>query len=141
MEARRNPAKTVIVFGAARGGTSMTAGVLSCLGVHMGEDEAIAPFYEHRSFAKCFLKNDKVAATTIARELDQEHPVWEVKSPHRQLWRWRNIFREPVYLVVFRDLVATANKRRVSLRNIACLPEMFHIGAYFFFLLSFLRLS
>ena len=37
------PYKTVIVFGVARGGTSMVAGTLSKLGVFMGENLTARP--------------------------------------------------------------------------------------------------
>jgi len=128
--------KTVLVLGIGRGGTSMAAGTLSKLGVYMGEQ--LSSRYQDSALLDCINRNDKKQAKKIIRERNEKYPVWGIKK--LQLWRWDTLFREPVYVVIFRDLFATAN-RRVTLFNISLLSEMFKILGLNFLLLVFLRLS
>ena len=139
-DAARLREKTVLVLGAARGGTSMVAGALAHLGVVMGEGDELAPFYEDPALTRCLRANDKQAARAIVQAYDGRYPVWGLKTLSRRLWWWLGLFREPVYIVVFRDIVATANRRAVSLGR-SVLPEMARIGFFYLFLLAFLRLT
>ncbi len=128
--------KTVLVLGIGRGGTSMVAGVLAKLGVYMGEQ--LSSRYQDSMLLDCINRNDKRQAKKIIHERNGKYPVWGVKK--LRLWRWDKLFREPVYVVIFRDIFATAN-RRVTLFNIELLTEMFKIVGLNFLLLVFLRLS
>lgn len=132
--------KTVIVLGAARGGTSMVAGTLAHLGVFMGEADQLAPFYEHSEFGKYLKSGDKSAARGLVREYDRRYPVWGVKTLSKRLWTWLGLFNEPVYVVVFRDVLATANRRSVSLGR-SVLPEMLKIALHNLLLIGFVALS
>lgn len=130
------PYKTVLVLGIGRGGTSMAAGTLSKLGVYMGDQ--LSSRYQDSALLDCINRKDKKQAQKIIVERNGQYPVWGIKKLH--LWRWDTLFREPVYVVVFRDLFATAN-RRVTLFNRSLLSEMFKVLGLNFLLLVFLRLS
>lgn len=108
------PQKTVIVLGLNRGGTSMVAGVLERLGIYMGE--TVPPLYEDRLLAHPIEHRNLRAARRVVRNHDQSHETWGIKNPARVLLtrRWQTIFREPVYVAVFRDTMAIANRRSVS---------------------------
>ncbi len=107
-------AKTVVVIGLARGGTSMVAGALEKLGVHMGE--TAPPLYEDHTLGRRIESRNFRAARRVVRERDGRHDTWGIKNPARVLWsrRWQKLFREPVYVAVFRDAMAIANRRSVS---------------------------
>ncbi len=106
--------KTVIVIGINRGGTSMAAAALHALGIEMGE--AQAPLYEDQPLNKLIDTRDRTGAAQIVAERDRKHAVWGFKHPSGAMLSssWRRIFREPVYVVVFRDPLAVANRRAVS---------------------------
>ncbi|MDO9103830.1 MAG: hypothetical protein Q7U57_02590 [Methylovulum sp.] len=135
-DAAQLPHKTVLVLGIGRGGTSMAAGVLSKLGVYMGDQ--LNSRYQDSSLLDCINRKDKKQAQKIIAERNRLYPVWGIKK--LRLWRWDKLFRAPVYVVVFRDLCATAN-RRVTLFNTSLLSEMFKVLGLNFLLLVFLRLS
>lgn len=130
------PEKTILVLGIGRGGTSMMAGVLSKLGIYMGEE--LTSRYQDSTLLDCIKRNDKKRAKKIILERNQSHSVWGIKK--LRLWRWDNLFRKPVYVVIFRDLVATAN-RHATLFNVPLLPEMIKMFGQQFLLLLFVRLT
>lgn len=130
------PEKTVLVVGVGRGGTSMVAGVLSKLGIYMGEK--LSSRYQDQSLLDCMNRNDKKQAKTIIQERNQKFSIWGMKK--LRLWRWNKLFREPVYIFIFRDIVATAN-RRVMLFEVSLLSEMFKILARNMLYVLFLRLT
>lgn len=134
------PYKTVIVFGVARGGTSMVAGTLSKLGVFMGNEETLAPFYEDKNLAVSFKNKDKKLAQKLVSEYNKQYPVWGMKTLSNRAWYWLSIFREPVYVVVFRDILAAANRTVVSL-NKSLFLEMLKTILHNLFLLAFLRIT
>lgn len=127
--------KTILVLGIGRGGTSMAAGTLSKLGIYMGDQ--LSSRYQDSALLDCINRNDKKQAKQIIRERNEKYPVWGIKK--LRLWRWDKLFREPVYVVIFRDLFATAN-RRVTLFNVPLFPEMFKILGLNLSLLFFLWL-
>jgi hypothetical protein len=116
--------KTVLVLGAGRGGTSMVAGALSKLGIYMGE--SLSSYYEDGVLANCLSQNDKQQAKKIIQERNDKYSMWGFKKPSLRLWLWLNLFREPVYVVVFRDAFATANRRVISLDK-SLFSEMFKV--------------
>jgi hypothetical protein len=129
--------KTVLVMGVGRGGTSMVAGVLSKLGIYMGD--GLSSRYQDAALLDCLKRNDKKQAKKIIQARNAAHPVWGMKKL-RHLWRWNNLFHEPVYVVVLRDVFATAN-RRVTIYNVSLWSEMFKVLGLSFWLLVFLRLT
>ncbi|WP_019865516.1 sulfotransferase family protein [Methylovulum miyakonense] len=128
--------KTVLVLGIGRGGTSMVAGVLSKLGIYMGD--GLSSRYQDTALLDCLKRNDKKQAKKIIKERDGKYPVWGIKK--LRLWRWNRLFRQPVYVVILRDIFATAN-RRMSIFNISLLSEMFKVLGLNFKLLLFLRFT
>lgn len=130
------PEKTVLVMGIGRGGTSMVAGVLSKLGIYMGD--GLSSRYQDSALLDCLARNDKKQAKRIIQERNSLYPVWGIKK--LRLWRWNPLFREPVYVVVLRDLFATAN-RRVTIYNISLVKEMFKVLWLNFWLLLFLSFN
>ena len=130
--------KTVIVLGAARGGTSMIAGTLSRLGVYMGQNTP--PLYEDESLSKYIDDLDKNNIKKIITERNINYALWGIKKPSLKLLSLRHLFREPVYIVVFRDIFATANRRVIS-KNQSLFSEMFKSYYFYLRLLIFLRFN
>lgn len=113
--------KTIIVIGSGRGGTSMVAGVLSKLGIYMGEQ--LSSRYQDSILIDCINGGNKKQAKRIIHERNEKHSVWGVKKI--RLWYWDKLFRKPVYIVVFRDIFAIAN-RQANIGNSSLLLEMFN---------------
>jgi hypothetical protein len=119
--------KTVIVLGVPRGGTSMVAGILSKLGVFMGEAENLAPFYENVELGQILKVGDKTKITEIIDHNNSTYIIWGTKIlPQRFIrwWLYRSLFSQVAYVVVFRDILATAKRRSISM-NGGLLKEMF----------------
>lgn len=108
------PAKTIIVLGVARGGTSMIAAVLDKLGVFMGD--AIAPVFEDRALSVAVEKRDKARVDRIISERNGRFSVWGWKRPSsiNHISKLEARFRNPVYVAVFRDVFSIANRNRLS---------------------------
>lgn len=107
--------KTVIVLGAARGGTSMVAGALHHLGVWMGEN--IAPVYEDVALSEAVEQGRIEDIDSIIAHHNEAHSIWGWKRPSavKHADTWHGKFRNPFYVVVFRDLFAIANRNRISM--------------------------
>ncbi len=108
--------RTVIVLGVARGGTSMVAGALSTLGVYMG-DGINDVVYEDLTFSRAVESRDQLQVRTIINDRNKRYPIWGWKRP-ASLYYINNLeshFRNPVYVVVFRDVFAIANRNRISM--------------------------
>jgi hypothetical protein len=136
------PNKTVLVMGVPRGGTSMVAGAVSKLGIFMGPEFKMVPFYENPELELCAKTKKKIAAKKIILDYNDTHSNWGLKILPRGWWFWlaRPMFREPVYIVVFRDILAIANRRRVSLDK-SLLKEMFISNWHNLCLLLFLAFT
>ena len=129
--------KTVIVLGLARGGTSMVAGTLNKLGVYMGK--RLSAIFEDQEFAQCIKDNDSRKVKSLIHERNSDHDVWGVK--HMSLKRaWHKYFRQPVYIVVFRDLFAVAKRRQIAASS-TLFPELFSALKHYAYLLIFLRFT
>jgi hypothetical protein len=130
--------KTVIVLGAERGGTSMVAGTLAKLGVYMGEQ--LRAIYQDKVLAQCIKDKDKHRAKQVIATRNAQYPFWGTKNNFPRLGTWLLLFRERVYVLVFRDIFATANRRVVS-SNLHLLPEMFRVLGFNLLLLILLCFS
>lgn len=110
-----SPEKTVIVLGAARGGTTMVAAVLQALGVFMGEK--LGPVLEDVALSQAVEARDTARLAEIVASRNATHPVWGWKRPsaleHSDVWQGR--FRNPYIIAVFRDPFAIANRNRISM--------------------------
>lgn len=136
------PHKTVIVLGIPRGGTSMVAGIVAKLGIYMGSEYKLAPFYENHELGICIKERDKAKARKIVAINNDRYPTWGIKVLPRgwPFWFIRPIFREPVYIVVFRDVFAIAKRNTVSM-NSSLFKEMFIANFLNFCLLGFLAFT
>jgi len=130
--------KTLVVLGAARGGTSMIAGALHRLGVPMAERTGVV--YEDVPLSEAVEKGDLEALERLIAERNARHPVWGWKRPSslRFRERWIGRFRNPHYVAVFRDLFAIANRNRLSMQS-EVLQNMRHSQEHFGLLLDFLQ--
>jgi hypothetical protein len=111
----QNPQKTLLVLGIARGGTSAVAGALAQLGVFMGDLSAGPVFEDVHLSSKIESGTDQEIQELIA-DYNHCHDVWAYKRP-RLLYHIDHVhqfFRNPVYIVVFRDIFAAAQRTRIS---------------------------
>lgn len=107
--------KTVIVLAPPRSGTSMVAGALYHLGIYMGED--LSQVYEDIEFSNAVESENYGLIGSMIRERNDKFPVWGWKRPS-SIWHIQNIehmFRNPHYVVIFRDVFAVANRNRISM--------------------------
>lgn len=115
--ASKQEEKTFIILGVARGGTSLIAGSLSHLGIFSG-DLSAEPVYEDRKLAEAFeAKNDKLAKTIID-EYNRRHNIWAFKRPQsiEYIEKLHSMVRNPIYLVVFKDIFSIANRNKISMK-------------------------
>jgi len=101
---------TYIVFGCARGGTSMVAGCMVALGLHMGNN--LPQNYEDPEFVNQPLEK---MCETVKRK-NQHHRRWGWKYPEaaHYLGSMHSSVRNPRFIIVFRDLVAIANRQKIT---------------------------
>jgi hypothetical protein len=97
--------KTLVVLGSPRGGTSMLAGLLRELGIHMGDR-----IDRHNHEDQAFLSEDVEQIRAAISQRNAEHPVWGWKVPDsiRYLPEIESQLRNPHYLAVFRNPLAVA---------------------------------
>ena len=139
--------RTVVVLGAARGGTSMVAGILRILGVDMGvnvdpsnnEDRA---FLAHRGNRLVF--NDKSKDLARGDYLEGIKKHIELRSKTGALWGWKDpmasyyihevagLLQSPVFIAITRDLAAIAIRENHAEKptNPASVPAYLMNGAH-----------
>ena len=107
---QREERETYVVFGTARGGTSMVAGCMAGLGVHMGNN--LPQNYEDPEFVN---KPIDLMKATIERKC-QHHTRWGWKYPEASTYldHLKQDIPNPRVIVVFRDLVAIASKQNIA---------------------------
>ncbi len=112
---RLSKEKTVIVLGVARGGTSMIAGTLHHLGIAMGEN--LSAVYEDIALSTAIEQNQTKDIASIITQRNTTFPIWGWKRPSaiQHIQAWHGKFRNPYYVVVFRDLFSIANRNRISM--------------------------
>lgn len=98
-------AKTLVVLGVSRGGTSLIAGLLRLSGVFMGHKVA----HDSHEDAE-FHTHDVAKLGQLIATRNQEQDTWGWKYPHSVEYLDEVIgqLRNPHFLVVFRDLVGVA---------------------------------
>lgn len=108
-------ARTVVVVGVPRGGTTMVAGALHCIGVFMGD--SIGNTYEDRPLSEAVEAEDWERVSKIARRRDWSYDVWGWKRPSsfKYLDAVDSTLRNPHYVVVFRDMLSIAKRRKMSM--------------------------
>ena len=111
--------RTLIVLGAARGGTSMIAQMLNDLGVFMGEgldstfqDAALGEI--SRALFDRRIDIGHPAIEQVLRSRDRQFAVWGWKFPERIFAELYDRARNPHVVAVFRDPVAIATRESLS---------------------------
>lgn len=107
---------TFVVLGAPRGGTSMVAGALHRLGLFMGHPLAQATYEDAALISAISNRNLEIVRKTIT-ERNNKYPIWGWKQPSNFDYFTENVvslLRSPVFLVIYRDLLATANRNRIA---------------------------
>jgi hypothetical protein len=97
--------RTIVVFGLFRGGTTMVSRCLRILGVNMGER------LDERNEEDLDLQHaDAARVKEIARERNGRNDVWGWKYPgcHHTIHDWYRALRNPYFVIVFRDVLASA---------------------------------
>jgi tetratricopeptide (TPR) repeat protein len=110
--------KTLIVLGVARGGTSAIAGTLDKLGVFTGE-RSKEPVFEDLVLAEAIEKNNTKKIKNIIAKYNESHNVWAFKRPSliNSIAKYHSLFRNPVYLIVFKDIFSIANRNNLSMQQ------------------------
>ncbi len=109
------PEKTLVVLGTARGGTSAIAGALDKLGLFTG-DSAGPPVYEDLLLSSKIESGSADDIKAVIEDYNQRYPIWAYKRP-RLLYHIEEVytyFRNPIYIVIFRDLFAAAQRTKIS---------------------------
>ncbi len=110
-------ARTLIVSGVARSGTSMVARVLDAAGVPMGDriDDVV---FEDHDFSELFNRPtlDQDALGALVQQRNDAHPVWGFKRPQMHQLGTETIsrFRNPLVIVTLRDPVAIAERYAIA---------------------------
>ncbi len=109
--------KTLIVIGVARGGTSLIAGSLDHMGIFTG-DSSGNPVYEDLRLAKAFEEGEYARAQEIINDYNSRFDVWAFKRPAsvQYLTKLISMTRNPVLLIVFRDIFSIANRNKLSMK-------------------------
>lgn len=110
--------RTLIVLGIARSGTTMVAGALHHLGIDMMGGRRPNPVFEDVEIGGALDRSDTSALRRLIAQRDGARDVWGWKRPAavEQMARLERWFRNPEYIVVFRDLFAIANRNRISVQ-------------------------
>ena len=106
---------TIIVVGAPRSGTSMIAAALDALGIYMGDNKDDAVF-EDRRIAHG-LEKDPSKLPGIIADYNAHHSIWGFKRPtaFETISDKINLFRNPRFIIPFRDPMAIAKRKQVSI--------------------------
>lgn len=99
--------RTYVTFGVERGGTSLVAGVLRALGLYLGD------IPEGNNEDRNFHNKPLGQMRATINERNAEHDVWGWKYPTavNYLPVLSRSLRNPHFIIVFRDTVATALSR------------------------------
>ena len=112
---RTAPEKTIIVLGVARGGTSMVAAALFELGIPLGVNDG-SVVYEDVELARAMESGDTGLLKSVISDRNSKHAVWGFKRPSTsaQINRIAKLFRNPHFVVVFRDVFAIASRNKIA---------------------------
>ena len=134
--------RTVIVLGVARSGTTMIAGALQQLGVDMMGGRRPNTVFEDVVLGQAMEVKDYSKLSQLIAERNRLGPVWGWKRPSALTYmaRVERYFRSPRYVVVFRDLLAIANRNRISVRA-DLLDNLYDTAEHYRRLLAFVRKS
>lgn len=110
--------KNIIVSGIARSGTSLVAGALAKLGVFMGE-KANPPVFEDVELSDALEKEDIQSTLEIIAKYNENYPIWGWKRPSSAgyLDIVSNLFPNPIYIFIFKDILSTAKRNQISMQS------------------------
>ncbi|EDY81951.1 hypothetical protein VDG1235_1571 [Verrucomicrobiia bacterium DG1235] len=108
--------KTIIVLGVGRGGTSLCSKALNELGVFTGKDSR-PPIFEDIPLSKALEAHNFEEATKLIEEYNQSYEVWAFKRPttNDTIETLHNLLSNPIYIVIFRDILAIAQRNSLSM--------------------------
>lgn len=112
-----NDERTIIVVGVARGGTSLIAGLLSHLGVFIG-DRSKEPVFEDVKLAELFEQKSYDKAKNVIDEYNAKYKIWAFKRPSSidYLDKVHKTVRNPFYIFIFKDVLSIANRNSISMK-------------------------
>ena len=107
---------TVVVSGLGRSGTTMIGKMLTAGGVPMGVPKHDV-IHEDVGLSSLVENQDEVRLREVLRDRNAKHTIWGVKRPlivqHSDLIE--ATFRNPRYIVIFRDPMAVGTRNNLSL--------------------------
>ena len=115
--------RTIVVLGAARGGTSMIAGTLRVLGVPMGTN--LNSSHENRAFRTALFGKNRLIDyyllpvrfytryLPLLKNYNRTENVWGIKDPClNPVLAWLAAYwRNPIYILVLRNPISTAESQ------------------------------
>jgi hypothetical protein len=107
-------ARTIIITGAARGGTSFAASICHHIGVPMGRP---GPRYENPYLQRAVLLGAWDVVEMLVAEISEELPLWGWKLPAlmRHLQRVAGLVRAPHFILIFKNpLALSARGKRLT---------------------------
>lgn len=113
--------KTIVVTGAARGGTTFGASIVAHLGVPFDDDRnRVGRRYSHAVLMDAFGTNDFVRT---AREVDEACKIWAFKHPSavsESEFVLQNV-RRPHYIIVFKEPLSVAMRgKSIKDKELTC---------------------
>jgi hypothetical protein len=108
--------RTLITVGVARGGTSLVAGSLHHLGVFHG-DQSYPPVFEDLRLSGAFEGGSAEKPAAVISDYNSRQEIWGWKRPSNlhYLGRLDRMLRNPLYIVIFKDVFSIANRNRISM--------------------------
>lgn len=151
--------RTVIILGVARSGTSIVSGAMHHLGAFVG-DEGSEPVFEDQRLKKAIESGSWKKVDLIIEDYNKRHSIWcykkpdivqdlaaleepaneestntvsKSKAPSVRLNKFLSLhrrLRNPIYLIIFRDIFAIANRNRISVGT-DIIENMHHAIAHY----------
>jgi hypothetical protein len=115
--ARERSESTIVVTGVARGGTSMVAQVLDRLGLFLGDD-CDPVVVEDVAILRALQNSDMNQLQDIIADRNRHFSLWGFKVPNLHTFlpvTDTSLFRNPRFVVVFRDPLAIARRNELSM--------------------------
>lgn len=107
---------TIIVAGVPRSGTTMVAKGLAALGIFLGS-QIDASVQEDLLLGRVLGSGDMDKFREIVERYNRDHDVWAFKRPTAYQAIDGTLFRNPRFVLTFRDPVAIAKREAVSMKT------------------------
>ena len=108
-------AKTVVITGPARSGTTMMAQIVKTLGVHLG-DAVDVNLLEDIEIRNATREADMKKMEALIEERNRKSPIWGWKYPGslEHLSKFSAKLRNPLVIFTFRDPIATSVRNQIG---------------------------